>query len=118
MYTSESDQIMRYTDQAGYFLDLCLDVDPDFVRRVKFKSCVNGRLISVPCRVSRQTRVCQTRTGSTRVRIMKLPRMLCSLHPSPPPELELGLELDSAEVRGILVYEGQDWGSVVFDFLS
>lgn len=31
-------------------------------------------------------------------------------------EFELGLELDSAEVRGILIYEGQDWGYVVFDF--
>ena len=31
-------------------------------------------------------------------------------------EFELGLELDSAEVRGILIYEGQDWGHVVFDF--
>lgn len=33
-------------------------------------------------------------------------------------EFELGLELDSAEVRGILLYEGQEWGRVVFDFLS
>jgi hypothetical protein len=33
-------------------------------------------------------------------------------------EFELGLELDSAEVRGILIYEGQDWGRVVFDFRS
>ncbi|THH06853.1 hypothetical protein EW145_g3802 [Phellinidium pouzarii] len=33
-------------------------------------------------------------------------------------EFELGLELDSAEVRGILVYEGQEWGRVVFDFLN
>jgi hypothetical protein len=32
------------------------------------------------------------------------------------PEFELGLELDSAEVRGILLYEGQEWGRVVFDF--
>jgi hypothetical protein len=31
-------------------------------------------------------------------------------------EFELGMELDSAEVRGILIYEGQDWGHVVFDF--
>ena len=29
---------------------------------------------------------------------------------------ELGLELDSAEVRGILLHDGQPWGSVVFDF--
>ncbi|KAI0308701.1 hypothetical protein OF83DRAFT_1123866 [Amylostereum chailletii] len=33
-------------------------------------------------------------------------------------DFELGLELDSAEVRGILLYEGQEWGRVVFDFLS
>lgn len=31
-------------------------------------------------------------------------------------EFELGLELDSAEVRGVLIHEGQDWGRVVFDF--
>ena len=33
-------------------------------------------------------------------------------------EFELGLELDSAEVRGVLLYEGAVWGSVVFDFLA
>ncbi len=33
-------------------------------------------------------------------------------------EFELGLELDSCEVRGILIYEGQEWGRVVFEFLS
>lgn len=26
------------------------------------------------------------------------------------PEFELGLELDSAEVRGILLYDNQEWG--------
>lgn len=31
-------------------------------------------------------------------------------------EFELGLELDSAEVRGILIQNGNDWGHVVFDF--
>lgn len=31
-------------------------------------------------------------------------------------EFELGLELDSAEVRGVLIYQGQDWGRVVFDY--
>jgi len=31
-------------------------------------------------------------------------------------EFEIALELDSAEVRGILIYEGQDWRRVVFDF--
>ncbi|KAJ8516208.1 hypothetical protein ONZ45_g6483 [Pleurotus djamor] len=33
-------------------------------------------------------------------------------------EFELGLELDSAEVRGILIYGGQEWGRVTFDFLN
>ncbi|KAI0289645.1 actin-like ATPase domain-containing protein [Russula brevipes] len=33
-------------------------------------------------------------------------------------DFELGLELDSAEVRGILLYEGREWGRVVFDMLS
>jgi hypothetical protein len=34
------------------------------------------------------------------------------------PEFELGMELDSAEVRGVLIHAGQDWGRVVFDFRS
>jgi hypothetical protein len=29
------------------------------------------------------------------------------------PEFELGLELDSAEVRGILLYNNQEWGRFV-----
>ncbi|KAI0052499.1 actin-like ATPase domain-containing protein [Auriscalpium vulgare] len=33
-------------------------------------------------------------------------------------DFELGLELDSAEVRGVLLYEGQEWGRVVFDFFG
>ncbi|EIN05832.1 actin-like ATPase domain-containing protein [Punctularia strigosozonata HHB-11173 SS5] len=33
-------------------------------------------------------------------------------------EFELGLEFDSAEVRGVLLYDGQEWGKIVFDFLS
>lgn len=33
-------------------------------------------------------------------------------------EFELGLELDSVEVRGILMWEGREWGRVVFDFLN
>jgi len=28
-------------------------------------------------------------------------------------EFELGLELDSAEVRGILLYNSQEWGRLV-----
>jgi hypothetical protein len=33
-------------------------------------------------------------------------------------DFEIGLELDGAEVRGILLYEGQELGRVVFDMLS
>ncbi|KAN0080079.1 hypothetical protein V8E55_009645 [Tylopilus felleus] len=33
-------------------------------------------------------------------------------------EFELGLEMDSAEVRGVLLYEGREWSRVVFDFLN
>ncbi|KDR78750.1 hypothetical protein GALMADRAFT_93837 [Galerina marginata CBS 339.88] len=33
-------------------------------------------------------------------------------------EFEVGLELDSAEVRGALLYNGVEWGSVIFDFLT
>jgi hypothetical protein len=31
-------------------------------------------------------------------------------------EFEIGLEVDSVEVRGMLLYQGQPWGSVVFDY--
>jgi len=33
-------------------------------------------------------------------------------------EFELGLELDSAEVRGVVLYNGVEVGRVIFDFLS
>ncbi|TFK97809.1 hypothetical protein BDV98DRAFT_534864 [Pterulicium gracile] len=33
-------------------------------------------------------------------------------------EFELGVELDCAEVRGILLSEGQEWGRVVFEYLN
>jgi hypothetical protein len=33
-------------------------------------------------------------------------------------DFELALELDSAEVRGVLVHDGKDWGGVVFEFLN
>ncbi|KAF8150916.1 actin-like ATPase domain-containing protein [Crassisporium funariophilum] len=32
-------------------------------------------------------------------------------------EFEVGLELDSSEVRGVLLYQGVEWGRAVFDFL-
>ncbi|KAF5361454.1 hypothetical protein D9758_006262 [Tetrapyrgos nigripes] len=33
-------------------------------------------------------------------------------------EFEIGLELDSAEVRGVLLYNNQEWGRVTFDFIK
>jgi hypothetical protein len=30
-----------------------------------------------------------------------------------PEEFEIGLEMDSAEVRGSLLYNGQEWGRLV-----
>jgi hypothetical protein len=35
IYASQSDQIMRYSDEVGSFLDSFLAIDPDFIRRVK-----------------------------------------------------------------------------------
>ncbi|KAI9057551.1 actin-like ATPase domain-containing protein [Trametes sanguinea] len=81
LYTSESDKIMRYTDE-GEIMELCqwtidLGALPSFQRNA-----------SVP----------QPNGFYT--------------------EFELGLELDSAEVRGVLIYQGQDWGRVVFSYRS
>jgi hypothetical protein len=39
--------------------------------------------------------------------------LLCFLTKNLAPEFELGLELDSAEVRGILLYNNQEWGRFV-----
>jgi len=33
-------------------------------------------------------------------------------------EFELGLSVDSAEVRGVLIYDNQEVGDIVFDFLA
>lgn len=33
-------------------------------------------------------------------------------------EFELGLSVDSAEVRGVLIYENQEVGDITFDFLA
>jgi hypothetical protein len=35
-----------------------------------------------------------------------------------PAEFELGLSVDSAEVRGVLIYDNQEVGDIVFDFLA
>ncbi|KAF9508050.1 hypothetical protein BS47DRAFT_1373741 [Hydnum rufescens UP504] len=80
LYTSDSDKIMRYTDEGETF-ELCrwtvdLGSLPGFQRHAN----------------------------------------------NPPPggfytDFELGLELDSAEVRGVLLYNGYECGRVTFDFL-
>ncbi|KAI0085598.1 actin-like ATPase domain-containing protein [Irpex rosettiformis] len=79
LYTSDTDKIMRYTDE-GETTELCqwtvdLSVLPSF-QESSTVSHPNGFYT----------------------------------------EFELGLELDSAEVRGVLVHDGQDWGRVVFDY--
>ncbi|OBZ74645.1 Heat shock protein 12B [Grifola frondosa] len=81
LYRSDSDKIMRYTDE-GEIMELCkwtidLGALPSFQQSA-----------STPQASGFYT------------------------------EFELGLELDSAEVRGVLIYQGQDWGRVVFDYRS
>ncbi|KAA1466844.1 actin-like ATPase domain-containing protein [Dentipellis sp. KUC8613] len=81
LYTSESDKIMRYTDE-GETMELCkwtvdLGTLPSFQENASMPTA-NGFYT----------------------------------------DFELGLELDSAEVRGVLLNEGQEWGRVVFDFLA
>jgi len=80
LYTSDSDKIMRYTDE-GETNELC-------------KWTVDlGNLPSFQHQANSASGGFYT-------------------------EFVLGLELDSAEVRGILMYEDQEWGRVVFDFLA
>ncbi|KAF9463313.1 hypothetical protein BDZ94DRAFT_1282511 [Collybia nuda] len=81
LYTSDTDKIMRYTDE-GETSELC-------------KWTVD--LSSLP---TFQQNAAMPQLGGFYT------------------EFELGLELDSAEVRGILLYNNQEWGRVIFDFLS
>jgi len=81
LYTSDTDRIMRYTDE-GETNELC-------------KWSVD--LASLP---AFQQNAAVPQVGGFYT------------------EFELGLELDSAEVRGILLYQNQEWGRVTFDFLS
>ncbi|KAF9048041.1 actin-like ATPase domain-containing protein [Hymenopellis radicata] len=79
MYTSESDRIMRYTDE-GETTELCKwTVDLSSLPAFQQGALSGGGFYT---------------------------------------EFELGLELDSAEVRGILLYDNQEWGRVTFDFLN
>ncbi|KAF9006946.1 hypothetical protein BDQ17DRAFT_1423037 [Cyathus striatus] len=81
LYTSDSDKIMRYTDE-GETTELC-------------KWTVD--LSSLP--TFRDNAAMPPTEGFYT-------------------EFELGLELDSAEVRGILLFNNQEWGRVTFDYLS
>ncbi|CUA69590.1 hypothetical protein RSOLAG22IIIB_08597 [Rhizoctonia solani] len=76
LYTSESERVMRYTDEDE-MSELCkwtvdLSTLPSFAEHARMGG----------------------------------------------PKFEIGLELDSAEVRGVLLYNGDEWGRVVFEFLN
>lgn len=79
LFTSDSERIMRYTDE-GELLELC-------------KWTVD--LSSLP---TFQQNASSSSMGGFYT------------------EFELGLELDSVEVRGILLFNNQEWGRVIFDF--
>ncbi|PPR00589.1 hypothetical protein CVT26_009864 [Gymnopilus dilepis] len=81
LYTSDSDKIMRYSDE-GETNELC-------------KWTVD--LSSLP---TFQQNAASPQMGGFYT------------------DFELGLELDSAEVRGILLFNNQEWGRVTFDFLT
>jgi hypothetical protein len=81
LYTSDTDKLMRYTDE-GETTELCKwTVDLSSLPTFKHNAAI-------------------LQTGGFYT------------------EFELGLELDSAEVRGILLYNQQEWGRVTFDFLN
>ncbi|GJJ14004.1 hypothetical protein Clacol_008261 [Clathrus columnatus] len=81
LYTSDSEQIMRYTDE-GACAELCKwTVDLGTLPSFQYQATIpqpNGFYT----------------------------------------EFELGLSVDSAEVRGVLIYENQEVGDIVFDFLA
>ena len=127
LYSSDSSQIMRYTDEVSARLDVIggTRISSDYIilicilPRERPKNSANGLLIWGSCQLSKTMQTHPIEMVSTLVR--------CDVNPILKPrsksetvgtEFELGLELDSAEVRGILIYGGQDWGRVVFDFRS
>jgi len=81
LYTSDSDQIMRYTDE-GACNELCKwTVDLGALPSFQYQAGIpqpNGFYT----------------------------------------EFELGLSVDSAEVRGVLIYENREVGEITFDFLA
>jgi hypothetical protein len=92
LYTSDSDKMMRYTDE-GETAELCkwtvdLSSLPTFQQNA-----------AMP-----QAGGFYTGRNPEGFRKAKLTFLL---------EFELGLELDSAEVRGILLFNNQEWGRFV-----
>jgi|SRR6267154_4764915 len=85
--------------------------------RARRRNSVDGRWTLVRCPRSKRTQTCPHRTDFIPVRGTECPKVGShDQHDSA--DFELGLELDGAEVRGILLYEGREWGRVVFDMLS
>ena len=146
LYTSDSDKIMRYTDEVSivfvggsrtpevHLLTECcshrlLSTHLSFFFLWVFLASPSARTgrdpgtVQVDCRLERLAEFPTAREHAPAQRLLHwyarrrcspfLCCILTSLHLS---EFELGLELDSAEVRGVLIFEGQDWGHVVFDF--
>ncbi|THH09897.1 hypothetical protein EW146_g8542 [Bondarzewia mesenterica] len=107
LYTSDIDKIMRYTDE-GETTELCkwtVDIGslPSFQVRDPLPALGAA----------------SERAGFFFLIRLAIPGERESAEPNGfYTNFELGLELDSAEVRGILLYEGQEWGRVVFDFLT
>ncbi|KAJ3557489.1 hypothetical protein NM688_g1454 [Phlebia brevispora] len=98
LYSSESDKIMRYTDEVG----------------IGFQRHGHVGEVTASLRQGETMELCKWT-----VDLSVLPSFqqhAASPHPNGfYCAFELGLELDSAEVRGLLVHEGQDWGYVVVD---
>ena len=96
LYTSDSDKIFRYTDE-GETTELC-------------KWTVD--LSSLP--TFRENASLMQMNGFYTGKLMSQEHDYLFLRESFVLEFELGLELDSAEVRGILLYNNQEWGRFVF----
>lgn len=100
LYTSDSGIIMRYTDE-GEITELCkwtvdLSSLPSFRNNAATQpgGFYTGKFIPIL---------------SMRIHLTNF--IVYS-------EFELGLELDSAEVRGILLYKNQEWGRWVLDVVA
>lgn len=73
----------------------------------KQPNCVNGLSISHLFQHSSKTRRYPNRAADSILVGWSLPHCEIALTLS---EFELGLEMDSVEVRGILIFNNQEWG--------